>query len=362
MGYKTLKLFGFRNLGEQSLDLSSQRVFLVGNNGQGKSNLLEAVYLLSYGSSFRTKSDREMIAYDRNETTVYGSFVASDGSDMEGDVAVRITPGGKEVQLNGKRLNDRKALVSNMPAIVFTHDDIAFVSGAPERQRWFFDQTMSLYDPSFIDSLRTYRKVLKMRNAALKEEDGEMLEIYDTQLARSGVEIVKRRRTAVQEFNELFAPLFSRITGVTDELRIEYHPSWGNLEEQEQVEELLAAKRDRDILYGTTLSGPHRDKFRFLREERNFAADASTGQLRLISLILRIGQSVYYTKKTGRLPVLLLDDVLLELDGEKRSRFFDLLPEHEQAFFTFLPEEAYRRYENDHTRTYWVENGWIRTI
>ncbi len=362
MGYRTLKLFGFRNLADQSIDLSASRVFLIGNNGQGKSNLLEAVYLLSYGASFRTRSDRGMIHYDRQEATVYGTFTASDRSDVNGEVAVRLTQKGKEVQLNGKRIADRKTLISNMPAIVFTHDDISFVSGAPDRQRWFFDQTMSLYNPSFIDSLRTYRKLLKMRNVSLKEQQEDMLDVYDSQLAATGVEILKRRKTLVEEFNALFSPLFSEITGIPEEVAIEYRPSWGECRSAEEAARMLRERRSRDLLYGTTMSGPHRDKFVFRRDERDFAADASTGQLRLISLILRIGQSSYYSRKTGRLPVLLLDDVLLELDGEKREKLLEMLPQHEQAFFTFLPEEGYERFVHKNTSTYWMENGWIQRI
>jgi DNA replication and repair protein RecF len=362
MGYRNLKLFGFRNLGEQSLDISAPRLFFIGRNGQGKSNLLESVYLLSYGSSFRTKSNREMINYQRKEATVYGTYTASDGSATEGDVAIRVAPGEKELQLNGKKVRDRKTLISNLPAIVFTHDDISFVSGSPDRQRWFFDQTLSLYDPSFIDHLRTYRKLLKMRNATLKEERKELLDVYDTQLATAGIEIQHSRQRAVEEFNPLFSHLFAEISGITDSVHIEYQPSWREALSGEEAAQQLQERRDRDLLYGTTMSGPHRDRFVFRRGERDFAAVASTGQLRLISLILRIGQSTYYSRKTGRLPVLLLDDVLLELDGEKREALLAMLPHHEQAYFTFLPEEAYQRFVTGETRTYWVEDGWVKTI
>jgi DNA replication and repair protein RecF len=189
-----------------------------------------------------------------------------------------------------------------------------------------------------------------------------MVELYDSQLAETGMEIVRNRRSAVEEFNLLFSPLFSQISGIEEKVHIEYRPSWGSAAGGEAVQEYLHARRSRDLLYGTTMSGPHRDKFTFRRGERDFAADASTGQLRLISLILRIGQSSYYSKKTGRLPILLLDDVLLELDGGKREKLLAMLPEHEQAFFTFLPEEQYRRYVGEDTRTFWVENGWIRTM
>lgn len=427
MGFTSIRTYSYRNLHDQKVPLKARRIFLVGENGQGKSNFLEAVYLLSYGSSFRTRRDNELITHGKREMALNGRYIRPEEDDVEGTVAFKfgssivagasgragVSPGGvssdartpaegpravsnseqgsaldspaaapagsgtkeKIIELDGKRVQDRKQLISHIPAIVFSHDDIYFVNGPPERRRWFFNQTMSLFDPMFIDTLRDYSKILKMRNIALKEQRGDLIPVYDQQLAAAGIEIQRRRAAVVREFNRVVAPIFAEVSTISDPLTIEYRPSWPKspgpgktaapgAPTLDQVCDYLAEKREQDLLYGTTSSGPHRDRFVFRLSGTDFARIASTGQLRLMSLILRIGQCRYFSQKTGRRPILLLDDVLLELDGERRRRFLAQLPEYEQAFFTFLPDEKYldlaEAEENRDTAIYWVEDGWIR--
>jgi DNA replication and repair protein RecF len=253
-----------------------------------------------------------------------------------------------------------------MPCIVFGHDDIDLVNGPPEMQRFFFDQSLTLYDPTYLDLLRRYRRVLKSRNSALKEERNDLFDLYDAQLAQYGTELVRKRASAVETFNQTFGECFRRVSGFTEPLHIVYAPSWTLSADTEDpshpryAEEQLIAQRDRDLRFGTTTSGPHRDRFRFILANREFTETASTGQLRLVSLVLRVSQAVFFHYATGRRPVLLLDDVLLELDQRRRERFLELLPNYEQAFFTFLPNEAYERYLHGEALVYWVEDGVIQ--
>ncbi|MFP4266945.1 MAG: DNA replication/repair protein RecF [Spirochaetaceae bacterium] len=369
MGYSTLSTYQYRNLKDQEVSLDASSVFLVGENGQGKSNFLEALYLLSYGSSFRTKSDTELITHGHREMSIHGSYLQSlqigrDGNPADkvpGTVSVVLRGKEKTLSLNGKKITDRKDLVSTMPSIVFTHDDLYIVSGPPDMRRWFFNQTMSLLDPPSIDLLRTYRKILKMRNIALKEGQSTLLSAYDLQLAERGFELQSRRSALIEEFSRLFTPLFAEVSGIEEPLTIEYRPSWSGCENPEDAVSRLEERRNQDIELGTTTSGPHRDRFLFRYRGADFTKSASTGQLRLISLLLRTGQCRCFNEETGRKPVLLLDDVLLELDGRRRERFLARLPEYEQAFFTFLPDEQYTGLSGDTTRIYYVEDGWIRT-
>ncbi len=361
MGYSSLSTYQYRNLKDQEVSLDAPSIFLVGENGQGKSNFLEVIYLLSYGSSFRTKSDSELVTHGRKEMSVHGAYVREEEDSLPGTVSVRISGKEKSVVLNEKKVADRKELISTMPSIIFTHDDLSVVSGPPDRRRWFFNQTMSLFDPLFIDLLRTYRKILKMRNMALKGSQSHLLEAYDAQLTEHGFELQRRRQELVSEFSELFTPLFAEVSGLGDPLKIEYRPSWRGCESADGAAAILSEKRNQDLEFGTTTSGPHRDRFLFRYRENDFTRIASTGQLRLISLLLRIGQCRYFTAKTERKPVLLLDDVLLELDGRRRERFLAHLPRYEQAFFTFLPDEQYTKLSSGNTLIFRVEDGWIRT-
>lgn len=362
MAFQSITTYSYRNLKDQKVHLDAARIFLVGENGQGKSNFLESVYLLSYGSSFRTKTDRELITFGKKEMALHGTYLRPEEDDLAGTIALKLASSEKIIHLDGKRLHDRKQLISHIPAVVFSHDDISFVSGTPDRRRWFFNQIMSLFDPLFIDTLRDYRKILKMRNTALKDQRHDLIPIYDEQLAHKGLDIQQRRSALITEFNQVVAPIFGTVSALTDPFSIEYRPSWKTFDALDAVLTHLAERRQQDFLYGTTTSGPHRDRFIFRLGKTDFARIASTGQLRLMSLILRIGQCRYFSQKTGRHPILLLDDVLLELDGDRRRRFLAQLPEYDQVFFTFLPDEKYLDLRDDQTAVYQVHDGWIRKI
>jgi DNA replication and repair protein RecF len=245
----------------------------------------------------------------------------------------------KEISVNGQLIRDRKDLVRSLPCVAFTHEDYQFVSGGPEFQRYFFDQTLSLFDVLYIDTLRHYRKILKIRNALLLQRfDPLAMDVYEHQLAVAGLEITRLRRDAVDTFNPLFGRLFSEISGLEGLCQLKHQPSWKDADE-ESVVRRLAESRDQDARLGFTATGPHRDRFAFQLGGRNFAEHASTGQVRLLSLLLRIAQATLSLEKTGRRPLLLLDDVLLELDRDRRNRVLSHLPDFEQAFFTFLPDQ-----------------------
>jgi DNA replication and repair protein RecF len=329
-------------------------VFLVGENGQGKTNFLESVYLLAFGSSFRTRREDDVIRTGEPEAAVHCAYV-EDGADRA--VSVHLRRGGrKEIEVDGKAVPDRKALAQNIPVILFCHGDLAFVSGPPEQRRWFFNQTQSLYDPLHIDALRRYRRVLRSRNAALRERRHDLLEAYDAQLAVCGLEVQRKRAVACEAFNGAFAPIFSQVSAAAEDLRILYRPSWSE-PGADGVLASLVASRERDESLATTTTGPHRDDFRFVAGGKDYARLASTGQLRLLALSLRVAQAAYVQAMCRRKPVLLLDDVLLELDGGHRERFLAALPPYEQAFYTFLPEERFQAYRRPSTLVYTVREG-----
>jgi DNA replication and repair protein RecF len=340
VGFEQVRFYQFRNWGDAPVDLGQARqVVLTGANGQGKTNFLEGIYLLCYGSSFRTKNEKKLCLHGTQEFSARGRGTFS--GDLT-EVSVKLTAIRKELLVNGEPVRDRKELVRRLPCVAFTHEDYQFVSGGPEFQRYFFDQTLSLFDVLYIDTLRHYRKILKIRNALLVQPryDALAMDVYEQQLALAGLEITRLRRRAVEDFNPLFTRLFSEISGLEGECRLRHQPSWKD-DDEAAVVRRLSETRDQDARMGFTASGPHRDRFAFQLGGRNFADHASTGQVRLLSLLLRIAQATLSLERTGRKPLLLLDDVLLELDGERRRRVLAHLPAFEQAFFTFLPEYAF---------------------
>ncbi len=356
MGFERLRVFNFRNLRDQEIALGSREIFLIGENGQGKSNLIEAIHLLCLGSSFREKRDAALVRDCQSETALHGRYGTEDRGDRQ--LSLRIVPGGRrELRVNDKPVSDRRELLSEVLCICFAQQDRDFVAGTPEDRRRFFDQTLVLSDLSFLDVLREYRTVLKARNICLREDRDDLLDVYDQQLAARGLALEELRQALVQSFDSVFSPLLSEVTGDPASVGIRYRPSWEGLSGVEEVTARLASSRGLDRRLGVTTSGPHRDLFSFVLGGREYAPVASTGQIRLCALALRIAQARYLAECSRRKPVLLFDDVLLELDPAKKRSFLARFPPYEQAFFTFLPDEGYLAYRTPETLMLTVRGG-----
>ena len=349
----------FRNIANTSLDVAAGQVILTGENGQGKTNLLEAVYALCYGSSFRTSNLKEAVAY--NKDFFYLKGIYGDSAGFPHSTEISFEKGKKTIKTDSKEIKDRKELIYNIPCIVFSHDDIEFVRGEPENRRRFFDQTMSMYDPVFFDDLRRYKFVLRQRNAAIKENRNDLIDIYDIQLAKSGIPLIKARGRVCSSFAAIFPDIYRNVSLEDRNINIKYSPSWNCNMSEEDIVKLLHEQKETDFRMQTTTSGPHRDRFVITDRNGLFANGASTGQMRLASLVLRSAQAAFYRQKTGIDPVFLIDDVLLELDSGKRARYLEYLGSYSQAFLTFLPDEKYFGdfivSGEDNTIKYTVEKG-----
>jgi len=365
----SLRTAAFRNLADVAVNVCAKNVFLVGKNGQGKTNFIEALYFCAYASSFRGAKDVNLANTNEKNFSVEIKLVENKFNETEsGDVLVKIEKEKKTVFINGKKSEDRKELLSVVPCIVFCHEDMNFVNGSPEQRRWFFDQVLSLYDPVYLDDLRRYKKAVKSRNAILRdnlkqkltENIDAILDALDHQCSFYGTRLMEKRETACALFSEIFQPLYSEVSGIAG-IGVKYAPSWKSADETAALKQ-LASKRPVEMAAGISLSGPHRDRYSFAIDGEDFVANASTGQRRLLALLLRVSQARMFSRTTGKKPVLLLDDVLLEMDGEKRHRFFSALPDYSQAFFTFLPEEPFRQYQSDDTIVYNVCDGSLELV
>lgn len=355
MRFKKLKYFNFRNISNGFIDTDSGNVVLEGVNGQGKTNILESVYILAYGSSFRTGNIREAISFGCSRMHI-AAEVEDDGGQIR-KVDYINEQGKRRILLDGKDVRDRKELVYSFPVIVFSHEDIDFLKGEPEYRRRFFDQIFSMYDPVYLDSLRKFKSILSQRNSAIKSGQHSLISLYDGRLADYGLEVMEKRRSGVESFNEIFPSIFRQISGLDRNIRIRYQPSWRDLSSTDEVLSYLDSTRERDINLQTTSSGVHRDRFTVVDDNGPFVQTGSTGQLRLASVLLRLAQARFFHQMTEKKPVLLIDDVLLELDSAKRASFLSMLDNYSQAFFTFLPEEKYFRARKEDIIEYVVEDG-----
>lgn len=355
MRFLNIGMENFRNISSASIETDAEDIVLVGTNGQGKTNFLEALYILCYGSSFKTSYLKEAVGHGGESFRLEARFL-NDFDEIQ-NIRFLFDKGRRYIEIDGKEIKDRKELIYQFPCIVFCHEDMDFIKGEPETRRKFFDQTMSLYSPLFFDDLRTYRNILAKRNAAIKNGQTDIISIYDMKLAETGLSLMKERKEAVDDFNKIFPVLYSKVSNGKNDLHISYQSSWMDVSSVSDVVRLLEERRDVDMRMMTTTSGIHRDRFVVRDSNGIFSQTGSTGQLRLCSLIFRIAEAESFYRMTGKKPILLIDDVLLELDDEKRALFLDNLSLYSQAFFTFLPRENY--FASDHRKPmcYNVSNG-----
>ena len=213
--------YNFRNIKNDTIDLSQREVYFVGENGQGKSNILESLYYSAYGISFRTHVDSQITENGQKDFSINSLYVKNDDTQK---ISVIYENNKKRIEKNGKKIQDRKDLINTIPCIIFCHDDLKFAVGEPECRRFFLDQSLTLYDSSYIDDLRNYKKILKNRNQILKTHEYEILDVLDNQLAIYGLKIQEKRKKAVFQFNQIFGKLFEEITGI-EGLKISYDSS-----------------------------------------------------------------------------------------------------------------------------------------
>jgi len=337
-----LSLHNFRNYVRMELDLEPGVTVLYGDNAQGKTNLLEAIYYLATSRSPHAGADRELVNWlaAEQEPLPYARLVGKVArSEAELTIEVTLTQqsnnGGrsadryrKQIRINGvaKRAMD---LLGKLNAVLFLPEDIALVSGSPSGRRRYLDAMLCQIDPVYCRSLSRYNQVVTQRNALLRDlrerggDPGQLL-FWDDQLVEHGAYMVARRRVALVILDELACAIHSDLTAGSERLHLKYQPSV-EIGEQEAVDMIattfhsqLQVLRQREIPAGVTLAGPHRDEVRFLIDGIDAGTFGSRGQQRTATLALKLAEVDLMRWETSEYPVLLLDDVLSELDASRR--------------------------------------------
>jgi DNA replication and repair protein RecF len=335
-----LSLHNFRNYVRLALDLGPGVTVLTGDNAQGKTNLLEAVFYLATSRSPRAGADREVVNWLATEqeplpyTRLVGSVVRSSGELSIEITLVQQENNGdryrKQIRINGvaRRAMD---LLGQLNVVLFLPQDIDLVSGTPSIRRRYLDVTLCQVDPAYCRALSRYNQVLSQRNALLRDlrEQGysssEQMVFWDEQLAKHGARLVAGRREAVGAIGALALEIHRELTAAEERLEISYEPSLGaeGGEGNSQIETAfrseLVSLRQREMAAGMTLIGPHRDDVRFLIDEVDAGVFGSRGQQRTIALSLKLAEVEFMRRRTGEQPVLLLDDILSELDVHRRG-------------------------------------------
>ncbi len=320
---------------------------LLGGNAQGKSNLLEAIYLSATTKSPRTVSDLELINWSalREEHPVARLEVQAQRAS--GSLRVEIALRGKIVAAEAganyvqKRIRingvDRRAmdLIGLINVVLFSPRDIDLVDGEPALRRRYLDITNSQVDHRYLRALQRYQRVLQQRNHLLRliaehRARPEELGFWDRELVAAGSYLIALRQHTVAALDELARPIHDQLTGGKERLNMIYQSSV----DEEAFQEALSAARDKEVAQGMTLIGPHRDDLRFLANERDMNIYGSRGQNRTIALSLKLAEAKFIAARAGDSPVLLLDDVLSELDAQRRHHLLQAALGYQQVVIT----------------------------
>ena len=305
---------------------------LSGDNGQGKTNVLEAIYLLGTLRSFRAGKTEEMVRFGAESALVRARVEKLETTRM---LEVTLAPGHKHARVDGKgaRASD---YFGGFNVVLFAPEDLRLPKGAPAGRRRFVDRAVWNAHPAYLGEVQTYEKVLRSRNAVLRDGgDTSMLEVYDEQLAKAAVAIVTRRRALVEELGPRVRAAFERVTQTGLALGIGYETELDISNIEDSLRTRLVQERRRDLARGSTSSGPHVDDLELVLDGKSAKLYASQGQLRAIVLALKIAEIEFLREKLGDSPVLLLDDVSSELDPKRNAQLFDFLKSVPcQAFIT----------------------------
>ena len=316
-----VELRDYRNYNNIIVELDSGINILYGENAQGKTNFIEAIYFAAIGRSHRTNYEKELIAFDKKAAGIR-IFIEKGSFTDRIDVSVK-KEGKKEVAVNGINVKKLAELFGSLYSVIFSPEDLSLVNGSPSARRRFMDMEICQLYPIFYFELGQYCKILKQRNSLLKEiskkrntyELNEMLNIWDEQIVEHGIKIINYRKEFIKKINEI-ANVIHKGISEKEELRIDYK---NNVESSDYMEK-LRKNRERDILMGTTSIGVHKDDISFFLNGIDARMYGSQGQRRCVSLSLKLAEIEMIKSETSKSPVLLLDDVFSELDkGRQRA-------------------------------------------
>lgn len=322
MWIRSIELSNFRNYKTLEVEFDQGINIFYGNNAQGKTNLLEAVYLCSTTKSHRVNKDRDMIRFHEDESHIK-MYVMRDEVPYRIDMHLKKNK-SKGIAVNGLPIRKASELFGIVNVVFFSPEDLHIIKEGPGERRRFIDLELCQLDKIYVHNLIQYNKTVLQRNNLLKElpehpEYRDMISVWNEQLAKFGEVVIRIRRKFIEELNEVVEVIHDRITGGKEQLKLVYEPDVT----EDHFSEKLFLYEDRDIKLKTTTVGPHRDDICFLTNGMDIRKYGSQGQQRTAALSLKLAEIELVKKRTGQAPLLLLDDVLSELDSERQNHLLN---------------------------------------
>ncbi|MDF2720774.1 MAG: recombination protein RecF [Paenibacillus sp.] len=367
MFLKKLMLSDYRSYEYLELATEGAVNIIVGPNAQGKTNMLEAIYVLALSKSHRTFQDKELIRWGANSATISGTIDKKYGVCS---LHLTISNQGKKAKINGLEQKKMSDFVGSLNVVMFAPEDLSIVKGSPSVRRRFLDMEIGQVQPSYLYDCTQYQKVLLQRNNMLKlmgressQTNDTLLEVWNEQLVRLSIKIMKKRQSFIHKL-QVWAELIHRgITNGSESLRIEYKPSFDyddSLEETvlfEQYMIKLSQVKQQEIRRNATLYGPHRDDLAFSINDKDVQTFGSQGQQRTTALSLKLAEIEFIQEEVGEYPVLLLDDVLSELDTYRQTQLLETFQTKVQTFITTTGIESLQMNRLENASIFHVRNG-----
>ena len=375
-----LSLTNFRNYDHLELDIPAGLVTFSGGNAQGKSNLLEAVYLLSIAKAYRAGSDRESIGRTSHEDPDHAQVLgtvqrAEDRVRIMVDMRLKasVSEGAqpylrKDIRVNGIHI-PASDLVGVVNAVLFDADDIQLVSGPPAIRRRYLDIFICQLDRTYLRALQRYQKVVYQRNHLLRllrerRAQPRELDFWNEAMVKEGAYITLKRHQVIQELRIVVSDLHRELTEVQEDLSMEYVPSipLANMDGKDihrSFERVMEEGQGKEMAMGSSQWGPHRDDLLLMVGGMEAASYASRGQARTLALTLKLAEGTLLEKERGESPILLLDDVLSELDASRRRRLLDYVSRNQQVIVSTTDLDRIEEPTLAHASKYLVERGSI---
>lgn len=356
MYIKEISLENFRNYEKQNIILNKNINIIYGNNAQGKTNIIESIFLCAYGKSFRAKKDNDLIRFGEERAKV---DVFYEKIDREGKISAQISD--KKTfyinDVNQKKISD---VVGKINVVIFTPDDIEIIKDGPQKRRKFLDMMISSLKPNYIHLLNTYNKTLEQRNNYLRQikyesKNPSMLDIWDEQLSNYSYKIYEYRKYFIEKISEKIEVFHNLITkSGKEDIKIKYIT---NSKDKNTFFENLKKSRDIDIKRGFTATGVHRDDFMIYINNRPVSIFGSQGQQRTSILTLKLCELEIIKEELGENPILLLDDFMSELDNIRRKSFLENI-EGNQVIITCTDKIEFEKEASE----FFVEKGICKKV
>lgn len=359
MRINEIRLNNFRNYGSLKVRFDKRINVLIGENAQGKTNLLEAISFLSTVRSFRVKDESDLIKKDCDIARIEGLITSSSG---EKRLTALITPTGKSLLIHKTPVKKTSEFIGQCNAVLFTPADMDFFEASPKIRRRMMDVELSKLSSVYMESLNQYAKLLKERNAYLKQEKPDMhyLETLGEQLIRLQIPIIESRKEFLDFITKRISALFCQFTGEEHIVSVKYDSEFESYDRlYEQLKTKMEASLRRDLAFKITHVGIHRDDAKFLLNDIDVSSFASQGQKRMLILALKMAILEFIVSKISTYPILLLDDVFSELDIKKKERFAMLLPKDVQILITATEISEINGWSTSEIGVFVVKDGYI---